>query len=492
MVNEKNIGITASKDNNFSEWYTQVCSPQGAGLADVRYGVQGFIVHLPWSFKILRRIYEYLEEELEADGHEPFLFPTVIKKENLEKEKEHAGFAPEVFWVNQAGSETLAEPVALRPTGETQIYPMYSLWIRSHAQLPYKGYQSRITVFRNEMTTRPFLRGREFMFFETHNVYACREDALKQVKTDGEIMNRVYWDKLKIPHFFFIRPQWDKFLGADNTFVADTLMPDGKRTQLSSTHDLGQNFSKAYDVKFVDKDEKEKFAFQTCFGPGIWRIMASLISIHGDDKGLILPFDVAPYQVVIVPVLFSDESENARILEKCKEYKALLSSHFRVFLDDSDNTPGWKFNEWEMKGVPIRVEVGPKDLAKGSVAITRRTSKRVFVPADDVVSAIKSEATKLDEDVEVKAKAYFEGHTRSTDEYEELKSLLNTHRGFVSVPFCSIDFDGEKCADKIKEDTAGNVCGIPWSESERLSSDGKNCVVCGKSAKHIVFVAKSY
>ena len=197
--NEKKIGITVKKNENFSEWFTQVTGPEGAELADIRYGVQGFIVHMPWAMRILRKIYDYLEEELESAGHEPFLFPTVIKKENLETEKEHAGFAPDVFWVTEAGSKKLEEPVALRPTGETQIYPMYSLWLRSHSQLPFKRYQSRITVFRNEKTTRPFLRGREFMFFETHNMYADHAGVMKQIEEDMNIMKRVYWDKLKLP-----------------------------------------------------------------------------------------------------------------------------------------------------------------------------------------------------------------------------------------------------------------------------------------------------
>lgn len=490
--NEKKIGITAKKDENFSEWYTQIIGPEGAELADVRYGVQGFIVHMPWAFKILRKIYEYLEYEVENDGHEPFLFPTVIKKENLEKEAEHAGFAPDVFWVTEAGTKKLEEPVALRPTGETQIYPMYNLWIRSYSQLPYKRYQSRITTFRNEMTTRPFLRGREFMFFETHNVYASHDDAMKQIESDMNIMKRVYWDKLKIPHIFFIRPQWDKFRGADDTYVSDTLMPDGRRNQLSSTHDLGTNFAKAYNIKFVDKDEKKKYAYQTCFGPGIWRIMAALIGIHGDDKGLVLPFDIAPYQIVIVPIIFSDATKNKNVMKKCIEIKKKLSD-YRVFFDDSDNTSGWKYYHWEMKGVPLRIEIGPKDVENDQVVIVNRTGEKSFVDDKNVIKGIKSAAEKLDKEIESKAKKYFSNKTKSVDTLEEVKKVIKNFRGFVKVPWCSIEKDGEKCADILKEETqGGNVAGIPWIEKERDSAKGKKCVVCGKPAKHIVYVAKSW
>jgi len=283
------IGITVKKADNFSEWYTQLCSEQGADLVDIRYGVAGFVVHKPWAFKILRGIYDLLDKEIEADGHQPLLFPTVIPEENLMKEKEHAGFAPNVFWITQAGEEKLERRLALRPTGETAFYPMYSLWIRSYKDLPFKMFQSRITVFRNEATTRPFLRGREFMFYETHDVFATHKEALDQINTDMNIMKKVAYDTLKIPFIFFRRPKWDKFLGANDTYASDTLMPDGRRNQCSSTHDLGQNFAKVYGVKFKDKDGEDKFGYQTCFGPGIYRLMAALIAIHGDDNGLILP-----------------------------------------------------------------------------------------------------------------------------------------------------------------------------------------------------------
>jgi len=491
---EKKVGITVKKNENFSEWFTQVVGPEGAELADVRYGVQGFVVHMPWSMRILRRLYEYLEDEIEKDGHEPMLFPTVIKKENLEREKEHAGFAPDVFWVTAAGDKKLEEEVALRPTGETQIYPMYSLWLRGNSQLPYKRYQSRITVFRNEKTTRPFLRGREFMFFETHNMYATHEDVMEQIESDRQIMKRVYWDKLRLPHIFLIRPQWDKFLGANNTYVSDTLMPDGRRNQMSSTHDLGQNFAKAYDIKFTDKDGEIKYAHQSCFGPGIWRIMAALIGIHGDDNGLILPFEIAPYQIVIVPVLFSNEEENRKIIEKCDELEEELKQKYRVYFDNSNNTPGWKYNQWEMKGVPIRIELGPKDLKEDKIVLVRRTGHKTKTTLSELDQTIKQEAMALDDDIKSKAEKYFAHNTKTAETLSEIKSTIKSFRGFVKAPFCSIDKDGEGCADIIKAETEGAyVCGIPWlKEEQEQPRKGAVCAVCKKTAKHIVYIAKSW
>src|SRR3989344_8241294 len=260
MAKDTNLGISVKKDENFSEWYTQVV--QKAELADIRFGIQGFIVHRPWGFFIIRKIYEYLEEEVEKQGHLPYLFPVVVKEDDLKREKEHAGFTPNVFWISEAGEKKLEEKFALKPTGEAQIYPLYSLWFRSYKDLPFRGYQSRISSYRNEMTTRPFLRGREFLFFETHDVFNRHEEALEQIKEDLDTCEKVIGKKIKLPFLYFKRPEWDKFSGADDTYTPDTLMPDGKRNQLASTHDLGQNFSKAFNIKVKGKDEKEQFVWQ--------------------------------------------------------------------------------------------------------------------------------------------------------------------------------------------------------------------------------------
>lgn len=491
---KENIGLTAKKSENFSEWYSQICLEQGAKLVDIRYKVQGCVVHRPWAFRILRRIYELLESEVELDGHEPFLFPTLIPKENLMKEKEHAGFTPDVLWVTKAGEENLDEPLALRPTGETQIYPIYSLWVRSHNDLPLKGYQSRITVFRNEKTTRPFIRGREFMFFETHDVFATHEESMDQIMKDKATMEKVVRDKLCLPFLFLKRPQWDKFKGADDTYVSDTIMPNGKRIQLGSTHDLGQRFAKAYDIKFTDTDSSVKMPFQTCFGPGIYRIMASLISIHGDDTGLILPSITAPLNAVIVPITFSNkEAENKKTIEACKKLeKELKEKGAKVTADLSNNTPGFKFNQWEMMGVPLRIELGPKEVESNKATVSLRTPKgKVTLDAKDLSKKIPEMLQQVDNEIKKKAGEYFKNNTADVKKYEDLKQKIEKHRGFVRAPFCSIDKAGEKCAEKLANETTAMVCGVLAGNKEKPAK-GDKCIICNKEAKELVYIAKSY
>lgn len=491
---EKNeLGMSVEKEENFSEYYTQLI--RKAELADTRFGIQGFIVHRPWGFFIIRKIYEYFEEELEKTGHEAFLFPVAVKEENLKKEKQHAGFTPNVFWVTKAGNRNIEERFALRPTGEAQIYPLYSLWFRSHKELPFKAYQSRISAFRNEFTTRPFIRGREFLFLESHDVFNKHEEAMKQIREDLDICKKVIYDKLKIPFLYFKRPAWDKFKGANDTYTPDTLMPDGKRNQLASTHDLGQNFSKAFDIKVKGKDEKERYVWQTCFGPGIWRIMAAIIAIHGDDKGLVLNFELAPLQIVIIPIMFSDKRiESKKLIRKCREIESKLKKvGYRVRFDDNKETPGFKYNKWELRGVPVRIEIGPKEIKKRTVSIILRTeNKRKEIKLSNLYKEIRKSAIKIDKNIKKKADIYFKGNVRGTDSLEELKDLIQKHRGFIRIPFCSIDKEGEKCASLLKEKTRGAVvCGTLYPKEDKIKP-GQKCLICDKRAMHVVYVAKSY
>lgn len=486
-------GITVKKSEDFSEWYSQVV--QKAELADIRYNVQGFVVHMPWAVIIARKIYEYFEEEVERDGHEPMLLPTVIPEENLQKEKEHAGFIPDVFNVTEAGGVKLERKLSLRPTGETQVYPMYALWIRSYQDLPFKRYQSRITVFRNEMTTRPFIRGREFMFFETHDVFETHEDAMKQIKEDMAIMERVVLGKLFVPFMFLQRPQWDKFKGAEETFASDTLNPDGRRMQISSTHDLGTNFAKAFGVKFMDKDGGEKYGHQTCFGPGIWRIIAALVAIHGDDQGLVLPFDVAPVQIVIVPITFAGKAkENEKVMKSCEKIEdELRGLGYRVRLDGREGmTPGEKFNVWELKGVPLRIEIGPREAGEEKATIVRRTDrKKESIETDKHVlqKEILAQAMIVDGCIKKRAQEYFKENTKQALGLDDIKDILGKHRGFVKAPFCSIGMAGQSCAEKLKAETTAHVCGVLLEDE--LPRKGTQCCVCGKAAKHVVYIAAS-
>ena len=364
-------GISVGKDGNFSEWYTEVV--QKCELGDLRYNVKGFLVFQPWSVLSMEKMYSYLESALQRKKHRPYWFPTLIPEKNFKIEGEHVeGFTPQVFWVEKAGNDKLEERMALRPTSETAFYQMFSLWIRSYKDLPFKTYQ-RANIFRYETkATRPFLRSREFHWIETHCAHASQEDAMKQVHEDMETTKEILHDVFGLPLIFFERPQWDKFPGAERTFAADVLNPDGRVVQQPSTHLLKQEFSKGFDVKFKDKDGKDKYVWLTCYGPAVSRIFASVVIVHGDDKGLRFPWEIAPLQVVIVPV-----SDDAKILKKCEEVGKKLNA-LRVEIDSSEKTAGEKFNYWEMKGVPIRIDLGMKDLENKKLTVFRRDLLKYF------------------------------------------------------------------------------------------------------------------
>lgn len=484
------------KEKDFSKWFRKICSETGANLMDKRYGIRGFYVHMPSTMIIVRKIYETLEERVEEDGHEPLLFPTLIPEPNLTKEKEHVeGFAPEVFWVTQTGEnfKELEEPYALRPTGETAFYPMYSKWIRSYRNLPFKRYQSRISVYRDEPISKPFLRGREFLFFETHDVFKSEEKALEQIEVDRRITKEVVFEKLGIPLIYFRRPQWDKFAGAKDTYAADTMMPDGKANQLASTHNLGKSFAEAFEISYEDEDGEDRLPYQTCFGPGIWRIAAALIALHGDENGLILPWKVAPTQVVIVPITFKGESaENEKILKKCEEtYEKLRGEGIKVKLDDSDKTPGEKFNEWDLKGTPLRIEIGPEELGEKKLTLVRRDSQdRVEFEEDKLLEKIRKVSCKMQEEGKERNEKEFEEKITEAENYTQLKEKVKASL-MVKVPFCSIGWEGEDCGEEIKEDFSGKVRGVKMNSNEKPGSDEK-CIVCGKSANEIVYISQEY
>jgi len=439
----------------------------------------------------MRKFEEMLEKEVEADDHEPFLFPTLVPEANINKEKEHVkGFSPELFWVTEAGGSKLAEKYYLRPTGESQIYPMFGLWIRSHKDLPYKRYQSRMTVFRFEPTTRPYLRGREFNFFECHDVFKDHKSALKQVERDMVYSKKVMYDQLGIPFLFLQRPQWDKFAGAENTFGAESFTPDGRVNTIASTHDLGQKFAKTYGIKFRDEKEKEEFGWQTCYGPGLVRIMAGLIAVHGDDRGLVLPFSVAPVQIIIVPITF--EKGKKKVFAECQKIEAeLKEAGYRVKFDETDNSPGWKFNQWEMLGVPIRLEIGPKEVDEKKVTVARRdTREKEMISVNDLKKKIEFLSVDILKTLKKKADAYFDNHIFEARTLAEVRDILMKNPGIIKAPWCSINIDGENCSDILRKETVGGkVRGVLFNKQEKVS--GK-CIICGKKANHLVYIAKSH
>ncbi|MFX1607141.1 MAG: proline--tRNA ligase [Promethearchaeota archaeon] len=492
MSSEKNDTKQAifdmDKENNFPDWYTEIC--RVAELADVRYGVKGFTPFPPWSFMSMDLMFGILDKAFRERDHLPMYFPTVIAESNLTKEAEHIeGFTPQVFWIEEIGSgEKLEERLALRPTSETAIYPMYSLWVRSWRDLPLKRYQ-RCSVFRSEVkSTRPFLRGREFLWIESHNVFATHEEAKAQVMEDLEITKEVCTDNFGLPTMVFRRTQWDKFPGGLNTYAADTLMPDGKVIQLPSTHDLGDNFAKAFDITYLNKDNETVYAWQTCYGPAISRIYGAMISVHGDNKGLRLPFKVAPYQVVIVPIFKGKDVDT--VLKYCEDIKKKLKkAGIRVNLDDSDETPGWKYHYWEMKGVPIRIEAGPRDIKKSSVVLFRRdTMKRETIELKELKKRVVSLGKEIDEKLLKMAEAKFEGLVVDAERFGEIDDALENGK-IARVPFCSIEMDAYSCAEQIEKNTRGEIRGTRIDIEEKPEGV---CVACGKVAKEVVYIARSY
>ncbi|MCX8158805.1 MAG: proline--tRNA ligase [Candidatus Pacearchaeota archaeon] len=480
--NDKGKGISVKKNENFSEWYTEVV--QKCELADIRYNVKGFIVFQPWSVLAMEKMYDYLERTLQRKNHKPYWFPTLIPEANLKKESAHVmGFTPQVFWVSEAGDTKLDERLALRPTSETAFYQMFSLWIRSYKDLPFKTYQ-RANVFRYETrATRPFMRSREFHWIEAHCAHASEEDAMRQVYEDMETTKEVLHDVFGLPFIFFERPAWDKFPGAHRTFAADVLNPDGKLIQQPSTHLLKQDFSRAFDVKFKDKDGKEKYVWITCYGPAVSRIFASVIIVHGDDKGLKFPWAISPLNVVIVPVVKDD-----KVLKKTEELKKIIEKFASVEIDLSERSAGEKFNYWEMKGVPIRIDVGLKDIKSKKLTVFRRDiDKKEVIDEKDLIEYIKKVADESGKNLMKKADKLFESRIKNAKNADEIKNLMDN--GFIArCNFCSVDMDGIKCAEIVEKEIGATVRG---TKLEKEKANGK-CVICGKKASAVVYIARQY
>jgi prolyl-tRNA synthetase len=481
-------GIGVKKEENFSEWYSELVKK--AELADLRYNVKGFVCYRPWAAITIKKMFDLFEECLERKGHLPIVMPSLIPESNFKKEAEHVeGFTPEVFWVTEAGeSEKFEEKLALRPTSETAIYPMYSYWIRSYNDLPFKRYQAG-QVWRYEgKSTRPFLRAREFHWIEAHNVFASKKEALNQVKEDMETTKEMLTDEFGLSFIFFERPQWDKFSGAESTYAADALMDSGRVIQLPSTHFIGQGFAKVFDVKFKDKDGKEKYGYITCYGPAISRIFGAMIAIHGDDQGLVLPFKISPLQVVVVPIVYDEKKKE--ILSKAEKIGEMLSYSYRVKVDERDDiSPGEKFNIWEMKGVPFRIEIGPKDLENNQAVIVRRyDGKKFFVGVKELEGKLRKLSEAYTKELRELHQQRFENLIEKCHSIDEVKKAIN--RGKIACAgFCSIDHDGEKCAEVIEKETGGKVRGCKL-DKEDISFD--KCIVCGKKAHKTVYIAKDY
>jgi prolyl-tRNA synthetase len=411
------------KDKDFGDWFDQLLI--NANIVDSRYPVKGFSVYRGWGYRIVQMIIGMLEKRLEETGHEPILFPVVIPEDAFAREAEHiAGFQAEVFWITHAGDAKLDRRLLLRPTSETAMYPIFSSWIRSHADLPLRVHQS-VTIYRYETkATRPLLRMREFLWNEAHTAHRNWEDAEGQVREAVKIYDEVF-KRLGLSYIVLQRPDFDKFPGAAYSLAFDAWNPDGKVNQIGTVHNLGENFAKAFEITYEDSDGNQRNVVQTCYGFGISRTLAAIIAQHGDDHGLLLPPEIAPTQVVIVPIPYKGVETEIVTYSK-KIFENLKGSGFRAFLDDREKLqPGVKFYHWEMLGVPVRVEVGPRDLKENRVTLSRRdTLERSTVPFDQVVQAIHDLLSKIMENLNERSRKVLEDVIVPVGDIKALKRAI--------------------------------------------------------------------
>ena len=468
---------------NFTDWFDNILLE--AKIADDRYPVKGFTVYTGWGFSVAKRIIAMLEEGLEENGNEPMQFPVVIPEDSFQKEEDHIeGFSSEVFWITHAGDNLLERRLVLRPTSETAIYPMFKLWARSHQDLPLKMHQT-CNVYRYETkATRPLYRGREFLWNEGHTAHADYEGAEEEVKKALAIYKSVY-DRLGLSYIMMKRPEFDKFAGADYSVAFDTWNPDGKVNQIGTVHQLGYNFAKAFGLTFEDPNGEQAVATNTCYGMGFGRTLAATIAHHGDDHGLILPPSVAPKQVVVIPILFKKNVEETKsyareVTEKLKEAKV------RVVLDDDERfNPGDKYYKWEMYGVPLRAEVGPREAKNRTVTIARRdTFEKVTVPLDELVETAHRLFDEIFENLKKRSKDTLDELVVEANSMDELKGFMD-QRKIVKINWCG---DAE-CATNIKDLVAGEVRGTRWDVEEKPKG---SCILCPDEAKYVAYVSRTY
>ncbi|TAL57597.1 MAG: proline--tRNA ligase [Nanoarchaeota archaeon] len=480
MPEETNIGITVKKSEDISEWYQQVVLK--SGMAEYSL-VSGCIVFKPLSYAIWENIQAVLDKEFKRLGHKNVYFPMFIPESLLMKEQKHVeGFTAEVAWVTHAGNKPLAEKLAIRPTSETIMYDSYSKWVRSWRDLPIL-YNQWNSVVRWEFShPKPFLRTREFLWQEGHTVHSSLEEAEIEVYQMLDVYANFVHDYLAIPVLTGKKTDSEKFAGADFTTTIESLMPDGKALQMGTSHNLGQNFSKAFGIKFFDQNEKEQFAWQTSWGMST-RVIGALILVHGDDKGLVIPPKLAPTKAVIVPILF--DKTKAEVIGAAAKLHETLSQSYSVELDLREGyTPGWKFNEWELKGVPVRIEIGPKDLEKKQVMMVRRdTGAKLAVPISEASHKLNELLEDIQKTLFKKANAFLGQRIQNVINFEEFNDAIKSEK----IAFAFHCGDAE-CEKGIKETQATARC-IPFEQPQVL---GKNCVKCGQPAKYRVYFAKNY
>ncbi|MGB7788713.1 proline--tRNA ligase [Methanoregula sp.] len=466
---------------DFSGWFNDLL--WRAGIMDVRYPVKGLYVWYPYGFAIRKFVYNGLRELLDRD-HQETLFPLLIPEQEFMKEAEHIkGFEDEVYWVTHGGTTPLDVKLALRPTSETAIYPMYALWLRSHADLPMKYYQI-VNTFRYETKqTRPLIRLREITsFMESHTVHATWDEAEAQVEYELGLTKEFY-DELCIPITISKRPDWDKFPGADYTIAVDAIMPNGRTLQIGTVHHLGTHFSKTFSIKYEDKNGEQQLANQTCYGISE-RCIAALISMHGDDKGLILPPAVAPVQAVIVPITIGKRHDD--VLAAAQKLEAdLKAAGFRVKMDTRDMRPGAKYYWWELRGVPLRLELGPRDLDGGKVMTVKRTGGKSQIELATVTDGVTRVLGEITDAIRAKAEEHTKSHLCSVDTMDALNAALNDGKVAV-VHWCRV----RGCGDAIEEKANSSILGTDVRSPYVTCTDGC-CIICGKPGK-ATLVGRTY
>lgn len=477
MAKEKKLveAITPMEED-FAQWYTDVVKK--AELIDYS-SVKGCMVIKPAGYAIWERIQKQLDERFKDTGVENVYMPMFIPESLLQKEKDHVeGFAPEVAWVTHGGMEPLQERMCVRPTSETLFCDFYANEIQSYRDLP-KLYNQWCSVVRWEKTTRPFLRSREFLWQEGHTAHATSKEAEERTIQMLNIYADFCEQVLAIPVIKGKKSEKEKFSGAEETYTIEALMHDGKALQSGTSHNFGDGFAKAFNIQYTDKDNTLKYVHQTSWGMTT-RLIGAIIMVHGDNSGLMLPPKVAPTQVIIIPI----QQKKEGVLEKAEEIKKKLGE-FRVKVDNTDKSPGWKFSEQEMRGIPIRIEIGPKDIEAGQAVIVRRdTREKMNVSIDEINIKVKENLDKIQKDMLERARNHMEQHTYTAVTYEEFKDYVENRQGFVKAMWCG----GQDCEVMIKEETTATSRCMPF-EQEKVAD---HCICCNRPAKALVYWGKAY
>lgn len=477
MAKEKMVTAITSMKEDFAQWYTDVVKK--AELIDYS-SVRGCMILRPNGYAIWENIQKELDARFKATGVENVYMPLFIPESLLQKEKDHVeGFAPEVAWVTQGGGEKLQERLCVRPTSETLFCDLYSNIVQSYRDLP-KLYNQWCSVVRWEKTTRPFLRSMEFLWQEGHTAHATAEEAEERTIQMLNLYADFCEQVLAIPMIKGKKTDKEKFAGAHSTYTIEALMHDGKALQSGTSHNFGDGFARAFDIQYTDKENKLQYVHQTSWGMST-RIIGAIIMVHGDDSGLVLPPRIAPTQVMIIPIA----QKKPGVLEKAAELKERLASVCRVGLDDSDKTPGWKFSEYEMRGIPVRVEIGPKDIEAGQCILARRdTGEKITVSLDNIENEVTALLDRIQADMLERATKHRDSHTYTATSMEELGRIVNETPGFVKAMWCG----DEACENKIKEEYSVTSRCMPF-EQEHIDD---KCVCCGKPAKTMVYWGKAY